>query len=536
MRRRRIYPLAAFIAVFILHATYSIFNSIQISKQWIQVENTTWLSLYLDRQDYFLGFSYSLAGAFTIYALLKFFESWKSGVAGVVGGVTLTGILYFGGCFLLGCCGSPMLAVYLSLFGSSFLGFTKPFTLILTMTSVVIGYFWLEKKTKPLGNCCGENEKCMEVSVMPGKETIEDVQSEIQKGMSLTKCKKCGCMEDTLGNLRSLLSSPRAVNSSDLFKNVQLWLKQMKPVKYSCLGCDYCFPAVAMNIFNQKFPEVADTQLLVCGFEVNEQTWPPVPGEYFVLCEDKSCPVAVSTLANAELAETLASIKPEGLCIIGKTETENIGVDKLIKNTITNPTIRILLLVGQEPKGHHSGRTLLALWENGVNEKMEAIASPGKRPVLRNVTKEEVEKFRKQVQIVDMIGCENVNRIVEKVKELSHNLNTSRCEEYIEAGELAQISTAPVIQAKEPEKVEMDKAGYFIIIPQPEKQLIIVEHYSYSNKLQRTIEGMDARSIYWTIIQKGWITQLSHAAYLGKELAKAELSTKLGFKYIQDGA
>jgi tetrahydromethanopterin S-methyltransferase subunit A len=50
------------------------------------------------------------------------------------------------------------------------------------------------------------------------------------------------------------------------------------------------------------------------------------------------------------------------------------------------------------------------------------------------------------------------------------------------------------------------------------------------------IEGQDARSIYWTIVKNGWVTQLSHAAYLGKELAKAELSIKMGFKYVQDGA
>jgi tetrahydromethanopterin S-methyltransferase subunit A len=82
----------------------------------------------------------------------------------------------------------------------------------------------------------------------------------------------------------------------------------------------------------------------------------------------------------------------------------------------------------------------------------------------------------------------------------------------------------------------MDKAGYFVIIPQPEKRVIIVEHYSYDNKLLRIIEGKDARSIYHTIIENGWVTELSHAAYLGKELAKAELSLKLGFKYVQDAA
>ena len=94
----------------------------------------------------------------------------------------------------------------------------------------------------------------------------------------------------------------------------------------------------------------------------------------------------------------------------------------------------------------------------------------------------------------------------------------------------------PTIQAKEPSRIQMDKAGYFVILPLPEKGIISVEHYSYDDKLLRTIEGKDARSLYWTIIENNWVTQLSHAAYLGKELEKAELSLMHGFKFVQDGA
>ena len=50
----------------------------------------------------------------------------------------------------------------------------------------------------------------------------------------------------------------------------------------------------------------------------------------------------------------------------------------------------------------------------------------------------------------------------------------------------------------------------------------------YDNKLLIIIKGKDARSVYHTIIENGWVSQLSHTAYLGKELAKAELSIKLG--------
>ena len=92
------------------------------------------------------------------------------------------------------------------------------------------------------------------------------------------------------------------------------------------------------------------------------------------------------------------------------------------------------------------------------------------------------------------------------------------------------------IHAKAPAKINMDRAGYFVIIPQPQKKTIVVEHYTYDNLLRHIIEGKDARSIYHTIIEQKWVTQLDHAAYLGKELMKAELSIKIGFHYIQDGA
>jgi len=157
MRKKTLYPLSAFVLIFLFHAIYSIWKVSQNLKQWVQLENISLLSSYLKQQDFFLGFSYALAGAFTIYTLLKFLQNRKSSVAGVIGGITLTGILYIGGCFLLGCCGSPMLAVYLSLFGSSFLGFTKPLIATITTISVVIGYFWIERKNK---TCCRESEKC----------------------------------------------------------------------------------------------------------------------------------------------------------------------------------------------------------------------------------------------------------------------------------------------------------------------------------------------------------------------------------------
>ncbi len=82
----------------------------------------------------------------------------------------------------------------------------------------------------------------------------------------------------------------------------------------------------------------------------------------------------------------------------------------------------------------------------------------------------------------------------------------------------------------------MDPAGYFVIVPLSDKGRITVEHYGYDNTLLRTIEGMTARMLYRKLIDEGWVTELSHAAYLGRELTKAELSLQHGYQYVQDGA
>lgn len=153
MRRKLYYPALAFAAVFTLHAVYSIRKTMLISRQWVQLEKVNPFRSYLTQQDYLLGLSYAVASAFTIYAVLRFSRGGKRGLAGVIGGSALTGLLYFGGCFLLGCCGSPMLIVYMNFFGSSFLGFTKPLTLMLTIISVALGYLWMEKRTKKTANC-----------------------------------------------------------------------------------------------------------------------------------------------------------------------------------------------------------------------------------------------------------------------------------------------------------------------------------------------------------------------------------------------
>ena len=571
-RKKIFYIASSFVIVLLIHFAYTVWQITETAARWKQLNEIYPLRQYFEQQDIFLGLSYALTAALTAYAIANFLERRKNGIAGTVGGFTLAGVLYFAGCFLTGCCGSPMLAVYLSLFGSSIIGFTKPLTAGLTTVSVMLGFVWINRNSKAKECACNdvccdnknEEESRKEIIMnnengnINGKEIAAKMIWEMEEGINLKKCQQCGCMKETIETLRNNITDLPEMEF--VKKDIDSWDKKMILLKYSCLGCTHCYPAVAINLFNEAFPEKANAQL-GCAFDVKEDKWPYVAGEYYAFCGGDYCPVAVSTLGDTELADRLAKNHPNELCIVGKTETENIGIDKVIKNTITNPTIKYLLLAGQEPKGHKSGETFLSLNKNGVDEKMRVIGSTAKKPVLRNVSVEEINSFREQVEVIDMIGCSDDDLIIDRIKELAHinskitsppnfsaanilsdtvkSCGCANCEDNAASVPVAikkEPSSPEIIRAKEPSNIIMDKAGYFVILPIPEKNIINVEHYSYDNTLLRVIEGKDARKIYWTIIENKWVTFLSHAAYLGKELTKAELSLKYHFKYLQDGA
>jgi dihydropteroate synthase len=73
-------------------------------------------------------------------------------------------------------------------------------------------------------------------------------------------------------------------------------------------------------------------------------------------------------------------------------------------------------------------------------------------------------------------------------------------------------------------------------LKQPLTNLFSVSRATAATTTPMCGQGANARALYKTIITNGWISELSHSAYLGKELAKAELSLRHGLKYVQDGA
>jgi len=92
---------------------------------------------------------------------------------------------------------------------------------------------------------------------------------------------------------------------------------------------------------------------------------------------------------------------------------------------------------------------------------------------------------------------------------------------------------ARVIQAHDGVFV-LDKKGWFVIRVDRENLQICAIHYSGVNKPDVVIKGETAGMIYSTIIEQGLVERMDHVAYLGKELAKAELALQLNRSYIQD--
>lgn len=301
--------------------------------------------------------------------------------------------------------------------------------------------------------------------------------------------------------------------------------------EYDCLGCAVCYPAIAANAFVDAFPH-AGAGLDLCPTEEPEERngWPPLPGDYSVI--RYGAPVAVCALNSEALVRTLSEGKPEGVAIVGTMHTENLGIERVIKNVLANSHIRFLLLCGEDTQqaiGHLPGQSLDSLFKNGVDERSRIIGARGKRPVLKNVTTKEIESFRRQVELVSMIGEDDVEAISAQLRS---------CVER-DPGRYPfpfRQTSVERIQAVEPARLILDKVGYFVVYPDTRIGRIVVEHYTNQGVLNCVLEGTSTGAIYSAAIERQLLTQLDHAAYLGRELARAEHSLLTGAPFVQDAA
>lgn len=251
-------------------------------------------------------------------------------------------------------------------------------------------------------------------------------------------------------------------------------------------------------------------------------SWPVIEGRYKV--GNRESPVAICTMSSVDMEFPMDKIAIAGKCV-----TENLGIEKIVKNTISNPHIRYMIICGKVPMGHFVDNAIISLIDNGADPEGRIIGAKGGIPVVKNLTREEIDRFRRQVVPVSMSGETDVRRVMEKAEELFQK-NPGPFQ-----GEAVSQEEIPRIEASHTERDYVpDPKGYFTIHPNFETQEIIVEHHDINGRITKVITGRKADDLYHTIVREGLLSRFEHAAYIGRELAKAELALRKNLEYEQD--
>jgi len=266
-------------------------------------------------------------------------------------------------------------------------------------------------------------------------------------------------------------------------------------------------------------------------------SWPVVDGSYSV--GDPTAPIAVCALTSDELIQPLAQVP--GVAIAGEVQTANLGIERIILNVTGNPSIRFLLLCGKESRLFGPGQTLGALFDNGIDPDGRVVGAQGYEPVLRNLPREQVDAFRHQVELVDWMGEKDMALLQERIRGLAAR-NPGRFDaQWVSGGAAASASSQrgrflAIRPGGQREPLIYDPKGYFVITLDRAAGQIVLRHYLPDHTPAHEMRGRSAESMLLGLLRENLVSQLSHAGYLGAELAKAEAALRLGsgVRYEQD--
>jgi len=163
--------------------------------------------------------------------------------------------------------------------------------------------------------------------------------------------------------------------------------------------------------------------------------YPPEEGCY--LRGNDFSPVAVVVMLNYSREQTPPEIEQlvrvaieKGAALAGTLQTENIGIEKIVINIVSNPNIRYLVLCGIEVAEHNTGDALKCLLENGVDERRTIVSSKAITPYLFNIPLESIERFRKQLRLVNLLNEMNPE-VVEKAVWSCYQEEPNKFQNYI---------------------------------------------------------------------------------------------------------
>jgi hypothetical protein len=83
----------------------------------------------------------------------------------------------------------------------------------------------------------------------------------------------------------------------------------------------------------------------------------------------------------------------------------------------------------------------------------------------------------------------------------------------------------PVQRAAPAGRTVADPAGYLVIHADSRRGLLVIEHYRNDGLPTTVTEAGNAADGYVSVLEAGLVSRLDHAAYLGRELARASTPT-----------
>ena len=126
-------------------------------------------------------------------------------------------------------------------------------------------------------------------------------------------------------------------------------------------------------------------------------------------------PVAVVTLSEE------IDFPKDSVAVYGNMKTENLGVEKVIANTCSNPYIRYLIICSADVRGHKSGESLKCIHKNGIDQNNRVIGASSAVPYIENLPQTAIERFQKQVEVIDLIGVNDVDVINSRIADCLGN-------------------------------------------------------------------------------------------------------------------
>jgi tetrahydromethanopterin S-methyltransferase subunit A len=106
------------------------------------------------------------------------------------------------------------------------------------------------------------------------------------------------------------------------------------------------------------------------------------------------------------------------ILIVGRLLSENRGIDKIVRFSIKNPSLHHIIVCGTDVKGHRPGQALLSLHKNGINGQGRILGAIAHYPLLSCSTIE-IQLFRSQTLVHDMIGTQDLEKLVSQISHLS---------------------------------------------------------------------------------------------------------------------